>query len=292
MHGCHANSSASHTVFKGDKMSFSLDLRYHICLQPIELPVFNPVALELLQLLGDPDIDFDVIINTINKDQALSIQILRMANSPVYAGRAKSDTIKESVNRLGARQITNLAMAASQAALHASDNPVVSGVMQDLWLHSHACAIGCRSLAINTGHRELSDQAYVAGLLHDIGKLYLLKAMERISTNAVTSFELDRETLVDVFSDMHVEQGCRIMNHWDIPSVYYNIVANHHSGQLDPHDTLLAIVRLVNFNSMHYQLNLYPQFIQPRDVIPEISALHANEAALTQLETDMSGSCA
>ena len=277
---------------KGMKMAFSLDLRYHICLQPIELPVFNPVALELLQLLADHDVEIDEVIETINKDQALSIQILKMANSPAYAGRSKAETIKESVNRLGTRQITNLAMAASQAALHTSGIPVVNEVMRDLWLHSHACAIGCKSLALSTGHSELAEQAYLAGLFHDIGKLYLLKAMERISMDSATRFELDRETLVDVFSDMHVEQGYRIMEYWDIPPTYCSIVANHHAEHIDPLETLLAIVRLVNFKSMHYNLNLYPQFIQPPDVAPEISALQASDEVLAQMETNMSSSCA
>lgn len=274
------------------EMGFSLDLRYQICLQPIELPVFNPVALELLQLLADPDTDINDVIGTINKDQALSIQILRMANSSAYAGRSKMETIKDSVNRLGVRQITNLAMAVSQSTIHSSEIPVVNEIMKDLWLHSHACAIGCRSLAISSGHRELADHAYLAGLLHDIGKLYLLKAMERISLDGEITFDLDRETLLDVFSDMHVEQGYRIMWHWNIPPVYSAIVANHHAEHFDPDDTLLTIVRTVNFNSIQYNLDLYAQMIQPHDVAPEINALHVTEAALTQLEADMSGSCA
>ena len=268
-------------------MSFSLDLRYQICLQPIELPIFNPVALELLELLADPDIEIDDVINTINKDQALSVQILKLANSSAYAGRAKSETIRDAVNRLGAQKISNLAMAASQAAAHASNIPVVNEVLQDLWRHSYACAVGCRSLALNTRHKALADHAYLAGLLHDIGKLYLLKAMEHISTDPETRFELDRETLVDVFSDMHVEQGCRIMGHWDIPLVYESVVANHHADDFDPQDTLLAIVRLVNFHSMHCDLDLYPQSIQPIDVAAEIAALNVSEAALTKLEADM-----
>lgn len=272
-------------------MGFSLDLRYHICRQPIELPVFNPVALELLQLLADHEADITEVIETIQKDPSLSIQILRMANSSAYTGRYKSETIKDSVNRLGARQISNLAMAASQAALHTSEIPMVNKVMQDLWHHSHACALGCHSLAISCGHRELADQAYLAGLLHDIGKLYLLKAMEQISLSKITVFEFDQDTLLDVFSYMHVEQGVRIMDHWDIPSVYRSVVASHHTEHFDPTNILVALVRLVNFKSMEYDLNLYPQFIQPPDVSAEISTLAVTEESLTQLEVSMSSCC-
>lgn len=273
-------------------MSFPLELRYQICMQPIELPVFNSVALELLQQLADQDVAMDDVIDTINKDPGLAIQILRMANSSAYAGRYKSDTIKESVNRLGARQITSLAMAASQAALHHSSVPLVHQIMQGLWQHSHACAVGCRSLAIAIGCRELAEQAYLAGLLHDIGKLYLIKAMERISLDPANQCSLDLETVLDVFSDMHVEQGCRIMDYWDIPPRYYQMVAHHHDDEPDPDDQLLAIVRLANFNSTRYGLNLYPQYVQPDNTLPEAELLGVSEEVLARLESEMKAACA
>lgn len=268
-------------------MSFTLDLRYHICKQPIELPVFNPVALELLQLLADPEIEINAVIDLINKDQALSVQILCLANSSAYAGRCKSETIKDSVNRLGTKQIINLAMAASQSSLHVSNIPVVNDMMQRLWFHSYACATGCKSLAISTGHRELAEQAYLAGLLHDVGKLYLLKAMEQISLDKELDFELSYETLFDVFSDMHIEQGVRIMNYWNVPSLYCTIAATHHADHVEHDDILLAIVRLVNFYSTKFGLNCFPRYSQPVDAVPEISTLHVSEAALEQLEADM-----
>ncbi|MDD2367593.1 MAG: HDOD domain-containing protein [Desulfuromonadaceae bacterium] len=273
-------------------MGFSLDLRYEICKQPIQLPVFNSVALELLQMLADPETQIGSVIETINKDPGLSIQILRMANSSAFSGRCKSETIKDSVNRLGIKQITNLAMAASQSALHSSTVPIVNDMMTSLWKHSYACAVGCRTVANCSGNSEIADQAYLAGLLHDIGKLYLLKAMEQISLNGSTEFELDNDTLLDVFSDMHVEQGFRIMNHWDIPPLYSEIESKHHADYADPNDILLSIVRLVNFSSMQYELNDFPRFIQPRNAEPEINFLNLTESDLAQLETDMRSSCA
>jgi HD-like signal output (HDOD) protein len=274
-----------------DLMSIPLELRYQICQQPIDLPVFNPVALELLQLLASAETEINTVIETINKDQALSIQILRMANSSAYAGRYRSDTIKDSVNRLGIKQITNLAMAASQASLHTSELPIVNMMMQRLWQHSYACAVGCHSLACSTNNNALSDQAYMAGLLHDIGKLYLLKALEQISLTGENAFELDHTILRDVFSDMHVEQGYRIMYFWDIPPLYSSVVAKHHSDSVDANDTLLAIVRLVNCKSAQYDLNSFPKYLQPQDIDSEINALVLRDDILSLLQQDMQNSC-
>ena len=270
-------------------MSVSLDLRISFCLQPIELPVFNPVALQLLQMLGDPATGIDAIVSTINEDQALSAQVLKMANSAAFSGLIRSETIKDSAVRLGTRQITNLAMAASQAALHTSANPVVNDIMQDLWLHSHACALGCRSLALKTGHKNLADQAYMAGLLHDIGKLYILKAMERISLEQENGIDLERRVVLEAFSEMHVELGCRLMDYWNIPPVYRAIVANHHSEHVDSHDMLLAIVRLVNVNSRRLQLSLHADDSCKEELSAEITSLQMNESMWAKLEETMTG---
>jgi HD-like signal output (HDOD) protein len=273
-------------------MTIPLELRYQICQQPIDLPVFNPVALELLQLLAAAETEIDTVIETINKDQALSIQILRMANSSAYAGRYRSDTIKDSVNRLGIKQITNIAMAASQAALHTSELPIVNMMMQSLWQHSYACAVGCHSLACSTNNSGLADQAYMAGLLHDIGKLYLLKALEQISLTSKDAFDLDHAIVRDVFSEMHVEQGFRIMYFWDIPPLYSSVVAKHHSESADATDILLAIVRVVNSKSTQFDLNDFPRFIQPQDMDSEIGSVVLRDETLFLLQQDMQRSCA
>lgn len=270
-------------------MSVHIRLRYALCTQPIELPVFNPVALDLLHMLAEPYTDIFDIVRTINEDQALAAQVLRLANSPSYMGRNKCETVKSASIRLGARQITNLAMAASHASLHVSENPIVNNAMQDLWLHSHACALGCKSVALITGQQNLADQAYMAGLLHDIGKLYLLKALERIVQNGELTITLDRELLRDVFSEMHVDFGCRLMDHWNLPDVYRTIVAEHHAEPYDSGNLLLSIVRMVNFNSRNFNLSHYPTQNTAKEVLPDASPLYMDESAWTKMESVMTG---
>lgn len=269
-------------------MKTSGNLYNMISLQPIELPVFNPVALDLLQLLAEPDIMYFEVIRTIKQDEALSAQVLKMSNSTSYTGRIKCETIENSAIRLGTQQIANIAIAASHASQHSSDNPLVNEIMQDLWLHSHACALGCRSIALKTGHQSFADHAYMAGLLHDIGKLYLLKALERICT-ATAGFMLDAEALHDVFSDMHVEFGCLIMDCWNIPRIYRNIVAHHHAEQSDSTDFLLAIVRVVNFSSKQFNVSQYPTKSLNQNMETEISALQLKESHVSALESVMTG---
>lgn len=226
-------------------MPLSLSIRRLLTTQPIDLPVFHPVALRLQHLLATPDFSMAQVVTLANEDQSLAGQILKMANSPLYIGRFRTETIKDAVIRLGAQEVCNLAMAASQAGLHVSEDRVINAFMQPLWLHSHACAMGSRWLARSAGYPQHADQAYMAGLLHDIGKLYLLKSLERLNQAGMAPAPLE-EYLLEIFEELHVEQGCRLMEHWNMPKVYYNVVANHHDENFDTTDIVLTAVRLVN----------------------------------------------
>jgi HD-like signal output (HDOD) protein len=214
--------------------------------QPIDLPVFHPIAIKLQILLETADYTMADVIELISEDQVLSGQILKMANSTVYIGRVRTETIKDAVIRLGAHHVSNLAMAVSQSGLHVSSNKVINDCLLSLWQHSHACAVGASWVAKNTGHAQQADRAYMAGLLHDVGKLYLLKALERLNKLGVAQAALEQETLLEIFSDLHVEQGSQIMQHWNMPKLFHDVVAKHHDARFDTEDILLVIVRLVN----------------------------------------------
>ena len=259
-------------------MPLSLTIRRLLSNQPIDLPVFHPIAVRLQQLLQRPDFSMAQVVALANEDQSLAGQILKMANSTAYIGRVRTETIKDAVIRLGARQVANLAMAASQAGLHMSKNPVINGFMQSLWLHSHACAMGSRWLARSAGYPQYAEQAYMAGLLHDVGKLYLLKALERLNESGVAQAALEEDLLLEIFDELHVEQGCRLMEHWNMPRVYYNVVANHHDDNFDTSDTVLTVVRLVNKSCRMKGIGLL------RD--PAIDLETETESAMLQLTQD------
>lgn len=243
--------------------------------QPIELPIFHPVALKLQQMLADFDFTVDEVAQVSNEDQSLASQMLKMANSPMYMGRTKVATIKEAVIRLGAQQVINIAIAASQAAAHSSENTALNNYMHSLWLHSHGCALGARFLAQSCGMRGVADEIYLAALLHDVGKLYLLKAIERLVKAGVISSMLDDELIMEIFEVMHVEQGHRLMQHWNFPAMYADVVLNHHAEQWDPINKMLAIVRMTNMACHHIGLGLKHQ--------PDLDLLATTEAEVLDL---------
>lgn len=118
-------------------------------------------------MLSDYDFTVDEVAQVANEDQSLASHMLKMANSPMYMGRTKVATIKEAVIRLGAQQVINIAIAASQASAHASENPALDHYMKELWLHKSRRGTWC-PLAATTGMRGIADEIYLAALLHSV----------------------------------------------------------------------------------------------------------------------------
>lgn len=267
------------------QVSLPETVRKLLASQPIELPIFHPVALKLQRMLSDYDFTVDEVAQVANEDQSLASQMLKMANSPMYMGRTKVATIKEAVIRLGAQQVINIAIAASQASAHASENPVLNKYMQELWLHSHGSALGARWLAHNCGMRGIADEIYLAALLHDVGKLYLLKAIERLNKAGVISSMFDDELIMEIFEVMHVEQGYRLMQHWNFPSMYCDVIRDHHLEEWDPVNKMLAIVRFVNLACHRVGLGLKHEPELALQMTLEAEVLDIGELQIAELES-------
>ncbi len=264
--------------------------------QPIELPIFHPVALKLQRMLSNYDFTVDEVSQVACEDMSLASQMLKIANSPMYMGRTKVATIKEAVIRLGAQQVINLVIAASQASVHSSKNPVLDFYMKELWLHSHGCALGGRWLAYSCGMRGVADETYLAGLLHDVGKLYLLKSIENLAAAGVIDSLYDDDLIREIFETMHVEQGHRLMQHWNFPKMYCEVTRDHHALEWDTVNKMLAIVRFANLacrrigRGLKHEPDLVLLNTQEAEILDitdtQISALEAmlEEARVSALE--------
>jgi HD-like signal output (HDOD) protein len=266
------------------QVTLSETVRKLLASQPIELPIFHPVAIKLQRMLSDYDFTVDEVAQVANEDQSLASQMLKMANSPMYMGRTKVATIKEAVIRLGAQQVINIAMAASQASAHASENPALDSYMKELWLHSHGSALGARWLAHNCGMRGIADEIYLAALLHDVGKLYLIKAIERLVKAGVISSMFDEDLIMEIFEAMHVEQGYRLMQHWNFPSMYCDVIRDHHLEEWDPVNKMLAIVRFVNMSCHKVGLGLIKEPDLDLQLTLEAEVLDIGELQIAELE--------
>ena len=102
----------------------------------VELPVLNPKYMELREMLTSESFDGDDVAAVIQEDQALTSQLLRVANSAFFSGLRKVRTVKEVITRVGTKKVSVLLLLVTQEQNYHSKHPVVAAHMKTLWKHA------------------------------------------------------------------------------------------------------------------------------------------------------------
>ena len=210
--------------------------------QTLQLPVFHPVALKLMNILKE-DYSIAQVAQMIIEDQALSSHVLRMANSAFFGGLSKVTTIRDAIVRLGARQVTNVVTVVTQSQQYRTKDKTMAVYMQTLWKHALGCALGTKWFAEKTATRNSPRRGSWPGSCMTSGNCFA-QSLGRCA-GFRTQMALSKPVIVEVLQHMHVEQGAMLMQHWNIPELYGEIVRQHHAETYDTHNTLL-MVRLVD----------------------------------------------
>lgn len=249
-----------------------------------ELPVFHSVAVRIQQTLSRNDYSIDEVLRLISEDQSLSGKVLKIANSSYYAGLSKVETMKDAIIRLGAQEIANIAMLASQFESYRSSNGTLNEKMMALWSHSFSCATGAQWLASKAGYPDLVSRSFMGGLLHDIGKLVLLKVMDDIIRSGESRAHLTTPLIDEILITMHEQVGYDLMRSWSLPENYALIAIQHHQAEFDPGNILLTVVRLANEACRKVGRDI----VEHQDIAlvacPEVQVLGLKEITVAELE--------
>lgn len=252
--------------------------------EDVELPPFDRTALDIRQELSKDNPNMKQIVNLIVRDQAITSQILRVANSSFYKGMKEITTVRDALVRLGANEVANIVALVSQQGLFKSDDPQVKEYMQNLWVHSVACAVGAHWVAKQTGRQGVVEEAFFAGLLHDVGKLFLFKVIEEMKKKGELHAGISREFVDEVVHGMHSEQGYALLTRWNLPKSYCEVARHHHDEELDDENILLVAVRLSD--KVCHKCGFGKDRDPGIDVVtsPEAAALDLSEVRLAELE--------
>jgi len=252
----------------------------------LQLPAFPSVAMQLQRALRSPDTKVADLETLIVNDQALSSQILRVANSSFYQGLQRVVGIRKAIIRLGVRQVATLALAISQRSLYVTRNQLISRYMEKLWRHAFASALGSQWVANHCGHQQQADAAFMAGLLHNIGQLIILRVMDDLCASQKPGyFDVSEALLVEVLeSTMHNAQGFVLLKRWNLPEDYLIVARDHHREPCDPNHVLLLIVRLMDQVCAKAGIGLSGDPQIALAATAEAQALGLGEVALAELE--------
>ncbi|MBC17351.1 MAG: metal-dependent hydrolase [Desulfovibrio sp.] len=217
--------------------------------EELKLATLPDVVTKIVENIDNPSSSAAYISEIISRDVALSAKLLKVVNTPFYGFASKIDTLSRAVTIVGTRQLTNLALGISVINSFA-DIPEEFFTLKEFWLHSITCGIVARLLADEAG-LEGGETFFVGGLLHDIGRLVMLKNHPEASTNVLRPAKTGRRALVEVertiWGCTHADIAGKLLQSWRLPVRLQAMVANHHSPMASSTPREAAVIHVADF---------------------------------------------
>ncbi len=220
-----------------------------------DLAALPHVVLKLIQMTGDSSVTASDLEKVILTDQAVAARVLALANSAYFGLPRKIFFVREAVVFLGFKTVRNLAMTVNAINMFLGRTDTLSIARAQLWHHSLNVALASRMLAEHlnrTGSTNVnSEQAFTAGLLHDIGKMVLdlalpdryMAALKLINDRGLRLYDIEDK----IFPFRHGEVGAALATKWNLPAALCDAIKHHHDPEAAEVDVqLVAVIALAN----------------------------------------------
>lgn len=175
------------------------------------LPTLPEVALNVREITEDEDSGIGDLIEVINQDAALSARILKVCNSPLFRGANEINNLNMAVGRLGMQYTSSLAMGLAMEQMFQATSEMIDVRMRETWKRSTEAAGICSVLARREGHLN-PGQATLAGLIHGIGALPVLKYVED------HDIQINSVMLDNLLDELQPLVGDKILEKWAFPN--------------------------------------------------------------------------
>ncbi len=218
------------------------------------LPPLPASLRRLCELAEDLNSDIMEMVAVISQDQALTTRLLRVTNSAFYGLSRQVKTVRQAVVVLGFREVRNLAIGVALTGLKLGTGPDSPLDRSLFWRHSLAVGCTARMFELHPlSSQSQADEAFIAGLTHDVGKLIFAEYMPEEYRHILKSAKADLGTLhlleTESFGMNHADLGARLAEHWKLPDSLCRIIAGHHgctsdAGRDSGGNRLVNVVRM------------------------------------------------
>ena len=197
----------------------------------IDLPHLPHVPQRILTLLRQPNINYPGLSKVLSQDQTLSARVLRLANSAALAAPQQITNIQVALGRLGMKSIQSLMLQESIKAITIKRTAGGQSRAEILWKRSVASGVIMENLSYCYNLKP--DEAFIAGLLHDIGEMVLLRLLH--DYQRVTKQKLPEQVIEYTSQRCHEYMGGVLAKHWHLPDAIRPLLEHHH-GEIDDYD--------------------------------------------------------
>lgn len=244
-----------------------------------KLPPLPGTTMRILDLIRDYNVSTKKLADAVECDPSLSARLLRLSNSPIYALQKNVTSIYQAIDVIGTKALYDIVMMGMAANAFAAE--IRSSVIgRTIWEHSLAVALVARELSRMLGMRG-TDEIFICGLLHDIGKIMLLRADVETYSN-ILSLRSEEEMLgweQSVFGYNHAQVGALVAQGWRLPDGVCQSILSHHNASQTIQS--LFISHLVNIADIVANYNGYGLRMEE-----ETSLLCSESALLLHLSQD------
>ena len=195
--------------------------------QALDLPAIPAVASKIVNALAHPNTTINDLSKLISTDPGLSARILKIANSAMFGCQRQIDSLSMAVNRIGFSSLKGIVVAVSTREIYQP----FGEKEKLLWEHSVGVSIASQTLAQALGGFK-SDEVFVGGLMHDIGKTLLNsknpqkygQVFQRVSEGGESFVDAEH----DIYGFTHAEAGSLLISKWNLPETLTDVIRLHH----------------------------------------------------------------
>jgi putative nucleotidyltransferase with HDIG domain len=249
-----------------------------------ELPTLPTIALEVNKMLQDYETSISRLTQLIEKDQSIASKILKLSNSTFYGSGRKINNISNAAVMIGFNTIRNIVVSISVIKAFTSPKNLAGFDISDFWKHSVAVAMVSKELGEQFGYPQ-PDDCFLAGLLHDVGKLVLSQFFQdhfkKIWTTArdvnISFYQAEKNGM----SIDHADIGGYLAKRWQLPAELVDTIQYHHTmNESAINHKLLTIVYTANILVNTYKNNTAGKSI--------LHSLHPDAIALLKPQIESS----
>ncbi len=252
-----------------------------------DLPATPAIIATLMNMTSDINTDINKITKAIMADQSLTAKVLKMSNSSFYGRSREVKTLKEAIMILGFMTLHSLVIATATQTLY--QKTIDDGITGKLWEHGFATAIASRLLAPAAGFPYM-EEAFVAGLLHDIGKLVLAQKMPKDYREIVETVEAERGSFSDAelaaFGFTHSQVGSLLLQKWSFPQELIDAVEQHHqpAEAAEQNKKLPLIINIGNSMAKRLDVGFSDYAVEDLTALESVSAINLNPEKLDEIQ--------